>query len=156
MEQVIIHAVGLDTIIHNTSAGKIEFCPVFHREFLLEVQKLQDQIEKIGLAEGKGLNNICYVPLASPFTGPTLVRQCFVQSIWGYYSEIETFRNNDTDYANFTVNYLDHFMKCAQNPYNPLCLAPFGGPVDPATALGGFLMPGEALSKMHPMKRQQQ
>jgi len=25
-----------------------------------------------------------------------------------------------------------------RNPYNPLCLAPYGGPVDPSVALGGF------------------
>lgn len=34
-----------------------------------------------------------------------------------------------------------------RNPYNPDCLAPYGGPIDPAIALGGFLAPGEVLSK---------
>lgn len=37
-------------------------------------------------------------------------------------------------------------IKCFGNPYNPDCLAPYGGPVDPAIALGGFLKPGEQLS----------
>lgn len=34
-----------------------------------------------------------------------------------------------------------------RNSYNPSCLAPYGGPVDPAIALGGFLQAGDALSK---------
>lgn len=33
-----------------------------------------------------------------------------------------------------------------RNPYNPNCLATYGGPVDPAIAVGGFLKPGEQLS----------
>lgn len=33
----------------------------------------------------------------------------------------------------------------SRNPYNPACLAPYGGPVEPAIALGGFLKPGEYL-----------
>lgn len=32
-----------------------------------------------------------------------------------------------------------------RNQYNPDCLAPYGGPVEPAIALGGFLKPGQHL-----------
>jgi len=32
-----------------------------------------------------------------------------------------------------------------RNPYNPECLALYGGPVDPAIAVGGFLSPGQDL-----------
>lgn len=32
-----------------------------------------------------------------------------------------------------------------RNAYNPDCLAPYGGPVDPAIAVGGFLSPGQDL-----------
>jgi len=33
-----------------------------------------------------------------------------------------------------------------RNIYNPACFAKWGGPVDPAIALGGFLEPGHPLS----------
>lgn len=33
-----------------------------------------------------------------------------------------------------------------RNSYNPNCLAPYGGPIEPAIALGGFLEEGEPLS----------
>lgn len=33
-----------------------------------------------------------------------------------------------------------------RNSYNPECLALYGGPVDPAIAMGGFLKPGQLLS----------
>ena len=32
-----------------------------------------------------------------------------------------------------------------RNPYSTECLAPYGGPVEPAIAVGGFLKPGERL-----------
>ncbi|XP_054268696.1 NPC intracellular cholesterol transporter 1-like [Macrosteles quadrilineatus] len=148
-EQVIIHAVQLDSLIHNSSNGPIEFGPVFHREFLLEVLKLQERIEMLGHAEGAGLEKICFAPLTSPFTGPTRLSQCVVQSIWGYYSnDLDEFNTEDPN-----NNYLDHFIKCSQNSYSPECLAPYGGPVDPAIALGGFLRPGESLSKTAPYQR---
>lgn len=39
---------------------------------------------------------------------------------------------------------MDELYQCTSNPY--LCLASYGGPVDPAIALGGFLKPGDQLS----------
>lgn len=39
---------------------------------------------------------------------------------------------------------MDGLYACISNPY--MCLAPYGGPVDPAIALGGFLEPGQQLS----------
>lgn len=42
------------------------------------------------------------------------------------------------------MTYLDELLACTGNPYT--CLAPYGGPVDPAIALGGFLGPQEQLS----------
>jgi len=52
---------------------------------------------------------------------------------------------------NATDNYLDHFKFCLRNPTAPKdstllqqnCMANYGGPVDPAVALGGFLRPGK-------------
>lgn len=37
-------------------------------------------------------------------------------------------------------------IQCFGNSYNPDCLANYGGPIDPAVALGGFLKPGESLA----------
>lgn len=51
---------------------------------------------------------------------------------------METFDSEDTDSQGFEVNYLDHMVQCFGNPYNPECLAPYGGPIDPAIALGGI------------------
>ncbi|KAL1139914.1 hypothetical protein AAG570_006891, partial [Ranatra chinensis] len=148
-EQVIIHAVGLPNIIHNTSQGPIEFGPVFHKKFLMEVLKLQQQIQAIGREEGVGLEKICYAPLTSPFSGPTTIKQCVLQSIWGYYQDdVDTFNDESEDSYGNIVNYLDHFKACSQNAYGNDCLALYGGPVDPAIALGGFLSPGESLSKL--------
>ncbi|XP_066902030.1 NPC intracellular cholesterol transporter 1 homolog 1b isoform X2 [Halyomorpha halys] len=147
-EQIIIHAVGLENIKHNTSNGVIEFGPVFHEEFLKEVLSLQREIQALGSEDNSGLEKICYAPLTSTFTGPTAVKDCVLQSIWGYFQDdIETFEDTSVDENGFTVNYLDRIKDCTQNPYNINCLALYKGPVDPAIALGGFLAPGESLSK---------
>lgn len=43
------------------------------------------------------------------------------------------------------------FSIISRNPYDPsTCLALYGGPVDPAIALGGFLEPGRPLSDKPP------
>lgn len=145
-EQVILRSVGLLSILHNTSEGIVEYGPVFHEKFLLSVLELQQQIQSLGQKEGFGLEKICYAPLSSPFTGPVELSQCVVQSIWGYYqNSIDNFNDTDVDPEGFTTNYLDTFKKCSQNPYNDECIAPYGGPVDPAIALGGFLKLGETL-----------
>lgn len=147
MEQVILTAVGLDKIIHQTSNGPVEFGPVFNRTFLLEVYKLQRQIELLGQSDGVGLEKICFAPLTSPFTGPAQVSDCAVQSIWGYYQDDLDVFNSTSEESNYTVNYLDHFKACSQNPYNINCLARFKGAVDPALAVGGFLSDENTLSE---------
>ncbi|XP_069696663.1 NPC intracellular cholesterol transporter 1 isoform X2 [Periplaneta americana] len=145
-EQVIIHASGYKSILHNTSNGPIIFGPAFNDTFLKTVLKLQEDIVEIGKANGNGLEKICFAPLTSPFTGPPRVGQCVVQSIWGYFQDdLGTFEDTEVDPEGFLVNYLDHIIKCTQNYYDPECLAEYGGPVDPAIALGGFLDAGESL-----------
>lgn len=154
-EQVIIGAVGLPNIIHNTSDGPIQFGPVFHKEFLLEVKKLQEQIEFLGKTEGKGLDKICFAPLRSQFYTETNVNDCVVQSIWGYFTntEFEDAPADPEDSDAEASTYLDHFKKCSQNPYNIDCLAAYGGPVDPAIAVGGFLEPGDMLGSQPKYER---
>ncbi|KOC62540.1 Niemann-Pick C1 protein [Habropoda laboriosa] len=146
MEQIIITSVGLSNILHNTSNGPITFGPVFNDTFLKTIYKLQEEIKQITTANNYTLANICYAPLTNAFTGPPTVSQCVIQSIWGYWQDsIDNFDDSSIDEDNFTVNYLDHFRVCSQNAYNPECLAPYGGPVEPAIAVGGFLSPGQDL-----------
>lgn len=45
IEQVIIRAVDLPNVIHNTTNGVLEFGPVFNKEFLLQLLALQQQIK---------------------------------------------------------------------------------------------------------------
>lgn len=93
------------------------------------------------------MEKICFAPLSSPFRGPVEVSDCVVQSIWGYFQDDQDkFEEEDTDTQGFTINYLDTLLKCFGNPYNPECLAQYGGPIDPAIALGGFLKDGQSLS----------
>ncbi|XP_055840064.1 NPC intracellular cholesterol transporter 1 isoform X2 [Episyrphus balteatus] len=145
IEQIIIKAVDMPQIVHNTSNGPITFGPVFDKQFLLDVYYLQEAIKAIGQEEGKGLEKICYAPLSAPYTGPVETKDCVVQSLWGYFQDdLETF--NDTSNENgYEVNYLDTIYQCMGNPY--LCLAQYGGPIDPAIALGGFLKEGEQFSE---------
>ncbi|XP_011704595.1 PREDICTED: Niemann-Pick C1 protein isoform X2 [Wasmannia auropunctata] len=144
-EQIIITAVGLPNIIHNTTNGPIVFGPVFNDTFLKTVFELQEGIKSIITSNNYTLADICFAPLTGPFTGPTTVKQCTIQSIWGYWQDnLSKFDSTDEE-GNYTVNYLDHFKACSQNPYNPECLARYGGPVEPAIAVGGFLSPGQDL-----------
>lgn len=85
--------------------------------------------------------------MSSEFTGPAKPSDCVVQSIWGYFQDdVEKFEEEDVDDQGFNITYLDTLMKCFGNPYNPECLAQYGGPVDAAVALGGFSDDGQALS----------
>ncbi|XP_017042857.1 NPC intracellular cholesterol transporter 1 isoform X1 [Drosophila ficusphila] len=142
LEQIIIKAVNLPQIVHNTSNGPYTFGPVFDRDFLSEVLNLQESIRNIN-ANGTMLKDICFAPLSDD--GSEIeVSQCVVQSIWGYFGDDPT-RLDDHDEENgFNVTYLDGLYACISNPY--LCLAPYGGPVDPAIAFGGFLPPGDQLT----------
>ncbi|EDV98847.1 GH13378 [Drosophila grimshawi] len=142
IEQVIIKAVNLPNIVHKTSNGPITFGPVFDKNFLAETLNLQEQIQNIN-ANGTFLKNICYAPLKDDNTD-VATSDCVVQTIWGYFQDdIERLDDNSEDNG-FNVTYLDDLYDCISNPY--LCLANYGGPVDPAVALGGFLKPGEQLS----------
>ncbi|XP_055386647.1 NPC intracellular cholesterol transporter 1 isoform X2 [Condylostylus longicornis] len=146
VEQIIINAVDLPIITHNTSNGALTFGPVFDKNFLLQVYDLQQSIMKIGADTGNTIEKICYAPLISPFTDPVAPENCVIQSIWGYFQDdLDNFNYTD-DENGFQVNYLDTLNKCFGNAYNPDCLGAYGGPIDPAIALGGFLEKGEQLS----------
>uniref|UniRef100_W4VRS2 Putative cholesterol transport protein n=1 Tax=Corethrella appendiculata TaxID=1370023 RepID=W4VRS2_9DIPT len=151
IEQIIIRATNLPNFIHNTSNGAIEFGPVFHKEFLLELFNLQEKIKGLISEDGTGLEKICYAPLSSDFRGPIETSDCVVQSLWGYFQDdIDNFEYEDEDSQGFLINYLDKFVQCFGNPYHPDCLAPYGGPIDPAIAFGGFLDQKNAVSTDKP------
>ncbi|XP_050509749.1 NPC intracellular cholesterol transporter 1-like isoform X4 [Diabrotica virgifera virgifera] len=148
-EQVIIRAVNLSNVHHNTSDGVLVFGPAFNPNFLKSVLDLQERIQSIGEGTSYSFDKICFAPLRKEGQKKTEVTECVVQSIWGYYqNDIDTFEEDGTDPLGYQTNYLDRFIKCAGNPYDPVdCLAPYGGPVDPAIAMGGFLRPGENLAR---------
>lgn len=101
----------------------------------------------LGEGTDHSLERICFAPLSSDFRGPVEPSDCVVQSVWGYFQDdVDTFEEKDKDSQNNTVNYLDRFRQCFGNSFNPDCLAPYGGPIDPAVALGGFLKSGESLT----------
>ncbi|CAD7086055.1 unnamed protein product [Hermetia illucens] len=145
IEQLIIKAVDLPDVQHNTSDGVLTFGPVFNRDFLMAVYDLQEAIKVVGKSDGIDLGEICNAPLRSNFR-PASISDCVIQSVWGYFQDSVEIFNQTDDIDGFEVNYLDHFVQCFGNEFNPECLAPYGGPVDPAIALGGFLAPGEQLS----------
>ncbi|KAF9419459.1 hypothetical protein HW555_003959 [Spodoptera exigua] len=105
-EMLIITSKGLPKIEHSTPNGDISFGPVFNSTFLKDVLNLQNKIMALG--NETGIQDICFAPLTSSFSGPIKPYDCVVQSIWGWWQ-------------------------------NDIIL--------PAVALGGFLAPGEALSK---------
>uniref|UniRef100_A0A182PPK3 SSD domain-containing protein n=1 Tax=Anopheles epiroticus TaxID=199890 RepID=A0A182PPK3_9DIPT len=148
IEQIIIKAENISNVMHNTSNGVIQFGPVFNRQFLLDVFELQEQIKKIQAVTSDGeknetvmLKDICFAPLSTG-AGPTSTQECVVQSLWGYFSDdMDNFNEEEEDAQGFVINYLDKLIQCFGNYYNPACLAPYGGPIDPAIALGGIPQP---------------
>lgn len=96
------------------------------------------------------MEKICFAPLSSEFAGPVKPSDCVIQSIWGYLKDDESLlAAEDVDSKGFkTIEYLDTFVKCFGNSFDPDCLAPYGGPVDPAVALGGFLSDDHTLSSV--------
>ncbi|XP_076646594.1 NPC intracellular cholesterol transporter 1 homolog 1b [Halictus rubicundus] len=131
-EQIYIKTVGIDKVRHNVTNGPLEFGPVFDRTFLLKVFELQSKVLQLGQEEGEGLERICYAPIRNDFTGPTTVNHCTIQSVWGYFQ-------NNVNKVTEGDDYLNHLFECAQNALSMSCVAPYGGPVFPAIAYGGFL-----------------
>ncbi|XP_013179899.1 PREDICTED: Niemann-Pick C1 protein isoform X3 [Papilio xuthus] len=138
-EMIIISSKGLPKIEYTTESGTVlDFGPVFNSTFLLKVLDLQERI--MGLGNETKLEDICFSPLQSQFSAATTSSMCAVQSIWGWWGND---RRNLLDDLEDDL-YLEKVLSCASNPYQ--CLAPYGGPVLPGVALGGFLTPGEPLT----------
>ncbi|XP_065341040.1 NPC intracellular cholesterol transporter 1 homolog 1b-like [Cloeon dipterum] len=145
-EQIFFKAVNMENVVHQTADGEVVFGPVFNKTFLETIFKLQEDIQLLGedIVGAPLLKDVCNAPMTNAFTGPRVVEQCLVQSVFGFF-------NNDWDKFNEVkpgpegseLNYLDHMQSCIQNPYNPVCFAPYNGPVLPSVGLGGYLPPGE-------------
>lgn len=95
IEQIIITAVDLPDIVHNTTNGPITFGPVFDKQFLTDVFHLQEEIKNLG-KNGTMLKDICYAPMASVDADSVETDNCVVQSIWGYFQD-ELDRLDDED-----------------------------------------------------------
>lgn len=176
IEQVIIKS-NAQKFIYPTSNGPIEFGPAFDKEFLREVLWLQNNItsmsnrfanlnsnikqsnnilssillSELGENTNHSLERICFAPLSSEFAGPVKPSDCVIQSIWGYLKDDESkLEEEGEDSKGFkTIEYLDTFIRCFGNSFDPDCLAPYGGNVDPAVALGGFLSDNNTLSSIN-------
>lgn len=107
-------------------------------------------ISELGENTDYSLEKICFAPLSSEFAGPVKRSDCVLQSLWGYLKDDEEIldKEDEDDYGFKTIEYLDTFVKCFGNAYDPECLAPYGGPIDPAVALGGFLNGDQTLGSV--------
>lgn len=101
---------------------------------------MQQDIEQLGQEDDEGLEKLCFAPMVQ-FGEETKLIQCTVQSVFGYFdNNIRTF-NASAVINGFTRNYLDKLNECFSNPIGLICLAPYGGPVEPAIAVGGLVKP---------------
>lgn len=92
--------------------GNVTFGPAYEKSFLLEVFKLQETIQAIGMDEGKGLNDICFAPMLYPGEKAT-IDNCLVQSIYGYFqNDMELFETDYKDEDGYDINYLNHLEDC--------------------------------------------
>lgn len=100
IEQVIITARNMPEIKHNTSNGMRTFGPVFDKEFLTKVYKIQEDIKALGTDKENGvtLKDICFAPLTDGTPGSVVTTDCVIQSIWGYFKDdLEELNQTDTE-----------------------------------------------------------
>ncbi|XP_059489962.1 NPC intracellular cholesterol transporter 1 homolog 1b-like [Neocloeon triangulifer] len=145
-EQIFFKAVNMDDVFHETADGEVIFGPVFNKTFLEVVFKLQEEIQQLGedINGAPLLKDVCNAPMTNAFTGPRVVEQCLIQSVFGFFNNSWTkFNEVKPGPENTNLTYLDHIQSCIGNPYNPVCFAPYNGPILPSVGLGGYLRPGE-------------
>lgn len=97
---------------HKTSSETITFGPAFNKQFLDEVFRLQEMIERIGRNKYFALENICFAPVTYAGQNAT-IDQCTVQSIYGYFgNSMEKFNWTESDAEGHVQNYLNILNKC--------------------------------------------
>lgn len=77
-----------------------------NKDFLIEVFKLQMEIQNLGMDEGEGLDKVCFAPVVLPGV-ETTIRDCTVQSVFGYFQ-------HDMDAFVRSNSYLDTIIRCSQ------------------------------------------
>ncbi|ALC49360.1 Npc1b [Drosophila busckii] len=136
--QIFVKPTNKSTFTHNAASGVLTFGPAYEQSFLQEVFELQEQIMQLGLAEGEGLDKICYAPVLYPGVTPT-VDDCLIQSIYGYFqNDMSIFQKSYVDSNNFTINYLNQLEDCLRVPMLEDCFSTYGGPIEPGIAVGGM------------------
>lgn len=121
-----------------------EFGSVFNRSFLEAVIQLESFIvnnitAKHSSGDTVSLSDICFRPLYP------LNPNCAIQSVSEYFQRNLSLLIDPKNDKN--EDYLDHMRSCLDNPLlqadfffqGVSCMASWGGPVQPYTALGGFL-----------------
>ncbi|XP_073833779.1 Niemann-Pick type C-1b [Musca autumnalis] len=136
--QVFIKPVNGSGFTHNTTGGITEFGPAYEKSFLVEVFRLQEAIEAIGIEDGIGLDKVCYAPILYPGE-KTSVDKCLVQSIFGFFqNDWEFFETEYEDENGYVINYLNHLEDCLNVPMLEACFGPYGGPIEPGISVGGM------------------
>ncbi|XP_075158262.1 Niemann-Pick type C-1b [Haematobia irritans] len=136
--QLFIKPTNGSTFTHLTSMGEVTFGPAYEKNFLMEVFKLQEEIQAIGMTEGKGLNRICFAPMLYPGEQAE-IEDCVVQSVFGYFqNDLELFETDYKDENGYDINYLNHLEDCLRVPMLESCFGPYGGPIEPGIAVGGM------------------
>ena len=165
--QVIIHAKEMPdhgiTRFNFTDhlRNQLEFGPIFNKNFMKEVLKLQKKIEELefkykesdGVEQTYNLKKVCNKPLSPDHN------ECNIQNVLAYWQDDEALlekekydpEGNDGNRPR-TWTYLDHFLACANNPtltaqsdkLNIGCMSKWGGPVNPYYCLGGFIPKGSS------------
>ncbi|KAJ4438122.1 hypothetical protein ANN_14061 [Periplaneta americana] len=118
-EQVFVKTVGLDKSIQYCNAcmlqvkwGDREYGPIFNKKFLSAVFDLQDQIQQANIECIPNLS-------AEQSDGITVFRISPMSSLMLHRCRTGA-------------------ISLQRNTYDYSCLAPYGGPVEPGVALGGF------------------
>ncbi|XP_011198907.2 NPC intracellular cholesterol transporter 1 homolog 1b [Bactrocera dorsalis] len=136
--QIFIKPLNQTTFTHNTSAGIETFGPAFEKNFLKEVFLLQEQIQNLTTENGVTLADVCYAPMV--YTGEKVtIDNCLVQSIYGYFqNDMDEFEREYVDSNGYTNTYLNQLEDCLRVPMLESCFGPYGGPIEPAIAVGGM------------------
>ncbi|KHJ43473.1 putative niemann-Pick C1 protein [Trichuris suis] len=146
IEQLIIVPTNQSAFVATDpmDSSDILLGPVFRKEFLHDVLRLQESIRDLVVHKNNRtitLGDICVKPLAPEKD------ECLVQSVLGYFQTNATNLDHEAyEYDFLIANWISHLRSCLKNPVQvmdatPLsmpCLSEYGGPVFPYIALGGF------------------
>lgn len=109
-EQVFVKPRWLADVMYVPTSGSeagqnVTFGPAFNRTFMLEVFRMQQDIERLGEDEGEGLEKLCFAPV-TPVGEPVPAdrSKCTVQSAFGYLG-------NSFDVLEYT-DYLAQMAEC--------------------------------------------